>query len=43
MTIPFLTQVISGLATQTYNSGAVNRKFINDVSGSIVTHVDNNF
>jgi len=35
MVIPFLAQEISGLATQAYNSGAVNRKFINDVSGAI--------
>lgn len=40
MTIPFLSQEISGLATQTYNSGAVNRKFINDVSGAIWTEFD---
>ena len=40
MTIPFISQVISGLATQAYNSGAVNRKFVNDVSGAVWTKFD---
>lgn len=39
MTIPFISVEISGLATQAYNSGAVNRKFINDVSGAIWTEM----
>jgi len=40
MAIPFLAVEISGLATQTYNSGAVNRKFIEDVSGAIWSELD---
>jgi len=40
MVIPFLAQEISGIATQAYNSGAVNRKFINDVSSAIWTEFD---
>ena len=40
MVLPFLAQEISGLATQAYNSGAVNRKFINDVSGALWTKIE---
>jgi len=40
MAIPFLAVEISGLATQAYNSGAVNRKFINDVSGALWTKIE---
>lgn len=35
MPIPFLAVEISGLATQAYNSGAVNRGFIDTISGNL--------
>ena len=34
---------ISGLAAPTYNSGAANKKYVDDISGAIVTHVTNNY
>ena len=40
MAIPFLAVEISGVATQAYNSGAVNRKFIEDVSSAIWTEME---
>ena len=34
MAIPFLAQEISGLATPTYNSGATNKKYVDDLFGT---------
>ena len=39
MVIPFLAQEISGIANQTYNSGAINKKFVADASSLIWTEL----
>jgi len=40
MPIPFLAYEISGLAQPTYNSGAVNRKLLMDISGALDSRID---
>jgi len=43
MPIPLIAYEISGVKQPTYGSGATNKTYVDNLSGAIVTHVDNNY